>query len=211
MKPEGWHPRHPQAPQGRTALRQVAGHQRVQPTKESFGKRVPCSSDRPRDFVAPSRFDATPKYNAALKMDRLQTTTYFLPFSGRCVEIPVSITTVRQIGDFGRQPLDRRKTPSPTPTGVYRVFSDRAWGKSCLAAHAQSRSFSLYAHDPETCRSSHHQIPVFPCPAGNFGKTQLGSDIEKAARSATMKPLPHHAFPAGPSFVGKDDCPSGER
>ena len=35
---------------------------------------------------------------------------------------------------------------------------------------AQTRSFSLYAHDPETCRSSHDQIPVFPCPAGNFGK-----------------------------------------
>jgi hypothetical protein len=35
---------------------------------------------------------------------------------------PVSNKTVRQTGDFGRQPLDRRKTPSPTPTGVYRVI-----------------------------------------------------------------------------------------
>jgi len=65
--------------------------------------------------------------------------------------------------------------------------------------NAQTRSFSLYAHDPKTCRSSNHQIPVFPCPAGNFGKTQLGTDFAKAARSATMKLLPLHAFPAGPS------------
>ncbi|WP_206757875.1 hypothetical protein, partial [Sphingomonas sp. CFBP 13706] len=64
----------------------------------------------------------------------------------------------------------------------------------------QIRSFSVYANDPETCRSNDHQIPVFPCPASNFGKTQSGIDFEKAARSGTTKPLPHHAFPAGPCF-----------
>jgi hypothetical protein len=47
-----------------------------------------------------------------------------------------------------------------------------------------------------------HQIPVFPCSAGNFGKTQSGTDFGKAARLATIKPLPHHAFPAVPSFAG---------
>lgn len=41
-----------------------------------------------------------------------------------CVENPVAITNVRQTGDFGQQPLDRRKTLSPTPSGDYRVFSD---------------------------------------------------------------------------------------
>jgi hypothetical protein len=29
--------------------------------------------------------------------------------------------------DFGRQALDRRKTPSPTLIGHYRVFSDSPW------------------------------------------------------------------------------------
>jgi len=35
---------------------------------------------------------------------------------------PVVITAVRQTGDFRRQPLDRRKTPSLTPIDDYRVF-----------------------------------------------------------------------------------------
>ena len=73
------------------------------------------------------------------------------------------------------------------PTGLRRV----AGCQSSRTAFAQTRSFSLYAHDPENCRSSHHQILVFPCPTVNFGKV---------ARWATMKPLSHHAFPAVPSF-----------
>jgi len=44
--------------------------------------------------------------------------------AARCVENPVVITIVRQTGDFGRLPLDRRKTPSLIPIGDYRVFSD---------------------------------------------------------------------------------------
>ena len=44
---------------------------------------------------------------------------------------------MRQTGDFGREHVNRRKTPSPTLTGDYRGFSDRPWDKSCLAAYAQ--------------------------------------------------------------------------
>lgn len=44
--------------------------------------------------------------------------------TAQCVENPVVITIVRQTGDFGRYHLDRRKTPSPTPIGDYRVFYD---------------------------------------------------------------------------------------
>jgi hypothetical protein len=46
------------------------------------------------------------------------------PFSGQICENPVAITTVRQTGELGQQPLDRRKTPSTTPIGDYRVFSE---------------------------------------------------------------------------------------
>ena len=41
------------------------------------------------------------------------------------MENPVVITIVRQTGDFGRLPLDRRKTPSPILIGDYRIFLDR--------------------------------------------------------------------------------------
>jgi len=43
-------------------------------------------------------------------------------FSSQVYENPVAITTMRQTGDFGRQTLDRRKTPSTTPAADYRVF-----------------------------------------------------------------------------------------
>jgi hypothetical protein len=44
-------------------------------------------------------------------------------------ENPVAITDARQTGDFGRQALDRRKMPSRTLIGDYRVFSDRHGGQ----------------------------------------------------------------------------------
>jgi hypothetical protein len=44
------------------------------------------------------------------------------PLSGQICENPVAIMNMRQTGDFRRQPLDRRKTPSLTPIDNYRVF-----------------------------------------------------------------------------------------
>ncbi len=41
------------------------------------------------------------------------------------LENPVANRNVRKTGVFGRSHLDRRKTPTPTLVGDYRVFSDR--------------------------------------------------------------------------------------
>jgi len=54
----------------------------------------------------------------------LSVPTNYCRSAVRCVENPVVNTTVRKTGDFGRQPLDRRKIPSPAPIGDNRVFSD---------------------------------------------------------------------------------------
>jgi len=63
---------------------------------------------------------------------------------------PVVITTVRQTGVFGRYHRDRRKTPSPTLIGDYRVFPDRL------------------------------ERPISPSIRHHFGKRQLGTGFGKA-------------------------------
>jgi hypothetical protein len=51
---------------------------------------------------------------------------------------PVVIMTVRQTGDFGRQPRDRRKTPSPT-----------RWRLSCVIRQGVALRSCRSAPDPE--------------------------------------------------------------
>jgi hypothetical protein len=46
-------------------------------------------------------------------------------------ENPVAMEDARQTGDFGRQPRDRRNTPSPTTTGGYGVFSSIKGAEAC--------------------------------------------------------------------------------
>ena len=75
-----------------------------------------------------------------------------------CVENPVAITNVRQTGVFGQQPLDRRKTSSPTWIGDYRVFSDSAlWAVDAEKRSGLSRLKSVIARKVGRFESGHFE------------------------------------------------------
>ena len=79
------------------------------------------------------------------------------------MENPVVISIVRQTGVFGRQPLKRRKTPSPTSTSDYRVFSDSA-GRAVGAEKQQGRfrpNRDVQTGDPGS-DNGHSLSAIFP-------------------------------------------------